>query len=158
TQTATNYYRAIVSCSGGTPDTSTAIQVMFTTGLPAGTYTINSALPTGGTNYQSFADVIDALECGIAGQVVFNVWPGSGPYNEQVIIPEIGGASATSRVIINGNGETLAFSSSNSSERATLKFQGADFITIDSLTIEANAGSYGWGVQFIDGANNNELL
>lgn len=60
----TTWYRCKVICSGGTPSYSTPIQVNVATGL-AGTYTINSALPTGGTNFQSFTAAAAALNCGI---------------------------------------------------------------------------------------------
>ena len=57
--------------------------------FPGGTYTINSAVVTGGTNFQSFSDAYYALRCGIAGPVIFNVASGSGPYNEQLIMDQV---------------------------------------------------------------------
>ena len=47
-----------------------------------------SAVATGSGNFQTFNDAYNFIKCGITGPVIFNVSPGSGPYNEQVIIPE----------------------------------------------------------------------
>ncbi|RYE12497.1 MAG: hypothetical protein EOP51_31445, partial [Sphingobacteriales bacterium] len=125
-QSSTTFYRASVTCSGGTPAFSNTVQVISPPAFPAGTYTINSALPTGGTNYNSFTAAVNALSCGIAGPVTFNVLPGTnGIYNEQITIPQIGGASATSRVTFNGNGHTLSFASANTNARAVIKLDGA---------------------------------
>ncbi|MBU3677061.1 MAG: hypothetical protein FGM54_07785, partial [Chitinophagaceae bacterium] len=104
--TATSYYRCAVTCSGNT-QYSTPILLTVPALFPGGTYTINSAVPTGGTNFQTFAAAVSAISCGIAGPVVFNVATASGPYNEQITIPAIGGASAVNTITFNGNNETL---------------------------------------------------
>ncbi|MBL7743093.1 MAG: gliding motility-associated C-terminal domain-containing protein [Chitinophagaceae bacterium] len=156
---ASAYYRCAVTCSGNT-QTSTPVLLNVNAGLAGGTYTINSALATGGTNYQSFADAVAALSCGITGAVVFNVDPASGPYNEQVIIPQIAGASATNTITFNGNGRTLQFLSTNTNERAVIKLNGADHITFDNLVINAlgtTTTEYGFGIQFINDADNNTI-
>ncbi len=106
--TTTLYYRCAVTCSGNT-QFSVPVLVTVPPAFPAGTYTINSALPTGGTNFQTFNAAIAAISCGIAGSVVFNVAPASGPYNEQVTIPQIPNMSAVNTVTINGNNEILTF-------------------------------------------------
>ena len=64
----------------------------------SGTYTIGT---TG--NYLTFTDAVnDMITCGISGPVVFNVLSGSGPFNEQITIPPIIGASGVvGREIIN---------------------------------------------------------
>lgn len=153
--TVTTYYRLAVTCSAQT-EFSIPVLVTVTPALPAGTYTINSASPTGGTNYNSFTAVMQALECGIAGPVVFNVDPASGPYIEQFILGPINGASATNTITINGNGRTLAFSSITNEERAVVKLNGADHVTIDSLVINAvGAGTYGYGVHLMNDADSN---
>ena len=46
----------------------------------SGNYTINSAVVTGGTNFQTFNDFSAALACGVSGPVVATVVAGSGPY------------------------------------------------------------------------------
>ena len=155
--TVTGYYQLAVTCSGLT-EYSTPALLNVNPALPAGTYTINSALPTGGTNYTNFAAMVQALSCGIAGPVVFNVDPASGPYNEQVILGPINGTSATNTITINGNGRTLAFSSSNTDERAVIKFNGADHVKIDSLVIDATgAGTHGFGVHILNNSDSNTI-
>src|SRR5687767_2119829 len=69
----------------------------------SGSYTINSAQPTSGANFQNFTAAINTLtSCGVSGPVIFNVDPASGPYNEQITIPQIAGASATNTITFSG--------------------------------------------------------
>lgn len=153
------YYRCVVTCSGNS-QTSTPVQLVVNPAFPGGTYSINSAQATGGTNFQTFAAAVNALSCGISGPVIFNVDPASGPYNEQVIIPPVGGASAVNTITFNGNGRTLTFNSTTSAQRAVLKLDGADYITINNLVITAPGTlttEYGYGVQMINDADNNTI-
>lgn len=155
-QSQTTYYRLVVTC-GGISVPSASLQVVTPTGL-AGTYTINSALPTGGTNFQSFNDAYAAMRCGISAAVIFNVEAGSGPYNEQLIMESIPGASSVNTITFNGNGATLSYLSNNTSQRATIKLDGADHMTFDSLVIVAAgnvSGEYGWAIQLTNSADSN---
>lgn len=155
--TTSMYYRAAVTCSGNTVY-STPVQVIVNAAFPAGTYTINSALPTGGTNFASFNDAYYALRCGIAGPVVFNVVVGSGPYTEQLIMGEVAGTSATNTVTWNGNGETITFLSTNTNERAVIKLNGTDHFIFDSLTVVPQGTlttEYGIGFHLTNGADSN---
>jgi parallel beta-helix repeat protein len=155
----TTFYRAAVTCSGVT-GYSDSVKVTVNPAFPGGTYTINAAQPTGSGNYHSFADAVSALNCGIAGPVVFNVAAGSGPYNEQVIIPVIGATSAVNKVTFNGNGETITYTSAATAQRATIKLNGADYITLNNLNVIAGgstATEYGYGVQLVDDADNNTI-
>lgn len=151
--------RAWTSMPNGIADT---INVNDTASLSicigmAGTFTIDANQPTSSTNFASFTDAIDSLAlCGVTGPVVFNVVPGSGPYNEQVIIPEILGASATNTITFNGNGDTLQFNATTA-DRFTLRFNGADYVTIDSLVIQTLNATFGFGVLFSNKSDNNEL-
>ena len=161
TQTSTTYYRARVTCNSANEVFSNEIMVSSPPPL-SGTFTINSAVATGGTNFQTFEDAINILSCGIGGPVTFNVAPGSGPYNEQVTIPEISGASAINRITFNGNGATISHNATVSAARHTILLDGADFITIDSFNIiAANSGSsttsYAWGIHLFNDADNNEI-
>jgi len=155
TQISSTYYRCRVTCSG---NTATSTSIFVNTPAPvSGTFTINSSLPTGGLNFQTFNDAISYINCGIGGPVVFNVTPGSGPYNEQITIPQIGGASSTNTIKINGNGETISYGSTNTNNRAVITLNGADYITIDSLIIDATSGTYGWGILLTNSADNNTI-
>jgi hypothetical protein len=120
----------------------------------SGSYTINSAVPTGGTNYQTFTAAINALSsCGVSGPVVFNVATGSGPYAEQLLIPAITNASAINTITFNGNGCTIS-RSTTSAHRGLIKLNGADYITINDFVINPT-GTYRYGVQFYNNADNN---
>lgn len=154
----TLYYRAEIICSGGTPVYSTPIQVVVSAGF-SGTYTINSALATGGTNFQTFAAAIAAMmQCGINGPVVFNVDAASGPYNEQVILPVIPGTSASNTITFNGNGRTISDNSGTTTDqRAVIKLDGADYVTFNNFVINTGAGTYGYGVQLLNDADNNTI-
>lgn len=153
---ATAFYRLQVTCGASVANSVPVKVTVIGTPLAAGTYTINSALPTGGTNFQTFNALFTQVNCGgLAGPVVVNVAPNSGPYNEQVLIGSIGGASAINTLTINGNGEVLEFSNTNNNQRATLTIEGSSFVTINNLTIKAlPTGTHGYGVQLRNGANN----
>jgi len=148
------YYRCVVTC-GSLSDTSSPI--LITLNYPiTGNFTIDATQPTAGTNFNSFADAIQKLKCGISGPVTLTVAPGSGPYNEQVIIDELPGASASAPLTIKGNNETLTYLSANTSLRSILRLSGVNYITIDSLNITSApiSGQYAYGIQIMNNSNN----
>ncbi len=156
---SSQYYRVAVTCSGNT-QYSNEIFIAVPALFPAGTYTINSAVATGGTNFQTFGEAVSAIQCGVTGAITFNVDAASGPYNEQVIIPQILGADAANRIVFNGNGRTISFLSTNTNQRAGIKLNGADFVTIDNFVITATgttATEYGYGIQVLGDADNNHI-
>lgn len=112
--------------------------------LAGGTYTINSAAATGGTNYASFTAAISAMSSGITGPVVFNVVAGSGPYTEQVTIANITGTSATNTIKFNGNGATVQYSAT-AAYNGVLMMNGAKYVKFDSLTFKSLNATYGSG-------------
>lgn len=123
--------------------------------LAGGTYTINSGQPTAGTNYASFSAAVTAMNAGISGAVTFNVVAGSGPYNEQVIMPVIAGTSATNTITFNGNNNILSFNLPAAPELATLKLNGTSYVRVKKLHVQANGPSSGYGIQIINNADNN---
>jgi len=149
----TTYYRAIVTCSNQS-DTSLPDSIVVPVAFAGGTYTIDSTQVTGGSNFQSFTEAISAISCGIAGPIIFNVAPGSGPYVEQIEIPATVGATASNTVTINGNGATLSFGGS-STNYATLNLDGADYFTFRNLTIEATGTSNSFAVHLMNDADFN---
>jgi trimeric autotransporter adhesin len=153
-QTSSNYYRCAVQCSGGTTAYSTSVQVI-TPSFLSGTYTINNTITTGGNNFQSFNDAINALRCGINGPVVLNVVAGTGPYTEHFTIPSITGISAINTFTINGNGATIINNSTDANNRAAIILNGADHIIIDSLTVDVSGGTYSWGIVLTNKADSN---
>lgn len=108
-----------------------------------GNYTINAALATGGTNFQSFTAFADSINTnGISGNVTVTVVVGSGPYNEQVVIDTVTGASANATVTLNGNGETLS-AITTSTNRHVLRLANVQYFTVNNLNILWNATSTG---------------
>lgn len=156
TQTDTTYYRVAVTCSGQTAF-STPVRVN-TNGNPlGGTYTINQNSGITSTNYTSFAALISDLICrGINAPITVNVAAGSGPYNEQVTIPAITGASATNTITFNGNGNTISFATT-SAARAVVRLDEADHITLNNFVINASGTTHGWGIHLLNGADNNAI-
>lgn len=165
TQIVTSQYRLVVTCTltGGGTSNSTAVTVTSPT-LPAGTYTINKNNPTtwpgagAASNFNSFNDAYAAVACGIGNAVVFNVVPGTGPYNEQLIINgPVGGASATKTITFNGNGNTISFAATNTNERAVIKLKNTKYFIFDSLTVNAAGTTYGFGFHLINNADSNVI-
>ena len=159
----TYYYRCAVSCLTATEFTNEVL-LTVTPALPAGTYTINNALGltyvpgVPGGNFPSFNDAKAAMSCGVVGtgNIIFNVNNASGPYNEQLRLDSIRGVNVNRQIIFNGNGRTITFSSNSNGERAVIKLSGADYITFDSLTIDARGtGVYGYAVQLLNNADSN---
>ena len=119
----------------------------------SGTYTINSGAATSGTNYASFTAFATAINgVGVSGPVTVNVVSGSGPYSGQVQFTASG--TATNTITINGNGNTLK----NTSSASVVNLNGADYVTIDNLIIDAaGTGNGTRGVWFHNGADNNTI-
>lgn len=141
----------------GDPDASDQICNTACTGM-SGNYTINGALATGGTNFNTFADAVNALAtCGIGASVRFNV--AAGTYNEQVSLPAILGTSSTSRVTFDGAVAancTLSYNIS-STNQAVLQLDGADYVTFKNMTI-SSPGLYGFGVHLTNQADDDSLV
>jgi len=163
--TSTLYYQCVIKC-GTVSAVSNEVLLNVNPALATGVYTINSASattytgPATGTNFASFADAKAAMSCGVVGtgNVVFNVLTGAnaGVYAEQLKLDSIKGVNVNRQIIFNGNGNTIAYSTGTSTERAVIKLSGADFITFDSLRIDASAAlSYGYGVQLVNNADSN---
>lgn len=151
TPAASTWYRCKVVCSNGTPVYTPAVQITVAQPL-SGVYTINSANPTAGTNFTSFSDAIEVLNCaGVNGAVTFNVAPNSGPYNERLVFGNINGTSATNTVTINGAGNTVSFSTTTS-DRIMLELNGTKHLKIDNLVFAPTGTTYGWGANIYGGA------
>lgn len=159
-QTATTYYRAVVTCANGGTANSASVQVIAPGLIGNTTFTINNNAPVGGGNFQSFNDAYNAIRCGINGPVVFNVDASSGPYNEQLIIKPIPGASATNTVTFNGNGAEITFAPSNNNQRAVIRLDGADHFVFNNLTVTSggtDATGFGYGIFLTNNADSNVI-
>lgn len=150
-----HYYRCDVTCSGSTTY-STPVSVTVPTAFPGGTYTIDKSQPTGGTNFTSFTDAVNAISCGISGPIIFNVVAGATAYNEQITLPATIGSTATNTVTFNGNGDTLTNTIiAAGTNYATLNLDGADYVTFNNLVIQAMGTTYGFGIHLMNSADNN---
>ena len=139
---------------------SAALLVLASLGAQAqalsGAYTINSAQPTGGTNFATFTEVASRLTTsGVTGPVTISVT--GGPYTEQFTLGVIAGASTTNTVVVNGGGSTLQFASANTNQRAVVTLNGTDFVTINNLVINATGGTYGYGIILTSNADYNRI-
>jgi parallel beta-helix repeat protein len=107
----------------------------------SGNYTINSALPTGGTNYQSFRSFADSINInGVSGNVIASVVPGSGPYVEQVVFDSIPGSSASATVTIEGNNEIIT-ALTDSTNRHIIRLKDIQYFTINNLRVNRDTNS-----------------
>jgi|GEM_PF-696819 len=143
-------YEFFVQADCGSTESDWSGPFAFTTTIPAlsGIYTIDKTQPTGGSNFNSFNSFTTALGLGgFGGPITVNVVAGTGPYVEQVTFATYATASSTNTLTINGNGETLEFLSTNTNERATLKFVGTDYVTVNGLIVKA-LGSTGTPTQY----------
>jgi hypothetical protein len=152
-------YRLKTECLAvGQSSYSNIITVNVATTLPAGVYTINKNAASTQTNFISFSDAAQALKCGISGPVTLNVVPGSGPYTEQPVFPHVPGNTVNNRIRINGNGEVLQ-AEANVGTNAVLLLQGADYLTVDSLTIRTlNTTGPSFGILLRDTCYNDSIL
>jgi len=129
-----------------------------------GVKTINSALPTSGNNFQTFADAISSLNTvGVGtGGVTFNI--ASGIYNEQVNITEFPNVSASNPVLFQsqtGNPNDVVLQATpTSTANYVLQFNGADFTTVKNITIQLTGtiGSYACVINGIGMSENITLL
>ncbi|MCB9246603.1 MAG: PKD domain-containing protein [Flavobacteriales bacterium] len=137
--------------------------------LSGGNYEIDRGGTASSTVYKSFSDFVSDLSTGkrsdggtangpgIDGPVTVTVKKGSGPYTEQMVIPSINGASATNRITIDGNGETIQFNTTSSSNSHVIQLNGADYFTIKKLVVSANGSSFGRCVHLRNEADYNIL-
>lgn len=106
-----------------------------------GSYTINSALPTAGNNFQSFNDFANAINAaGVSGNVTATVAPGSGPYTEQVIFNNIPGVGPAAAVTLEGSGETI-MAATDSANRHVVRLTDVQYFTINNLRVERDTNS-----------------
>jgi hypothetical protein len=133
--------------------------ILFTLTVSAqlsGNYTINSAQPTGGTNFQTFNDLAASLNTtGVSGNVVATVTPGSGPYHEQVSFINIPGTGAGATVTLDGSGETIT-ALTNSIDRFVVRLWDVHFFTINNLRVVRDTSSISgfYGIHIYNSGSN----
>jgi len=124
----------------------------------SGQYIIGSGASA---DFSSFTEAVDALvSCGVGGNVVFSV--DTGTYYEQIVIPEISGASDTSTITFrsatsDSTDVILTWGASSTTDNYIVLLDGADYVKFKFITIKAQGATYGYVVQFDNGANYNEF-
>ncbi|TXK73035.1 fibronectin type III domain-containing protein [Mesonia sp. K4-1] len=151
----TSYVFYVRSDCGGTDQSAWEGPLSFTTGCPsqlAGNYTIGT---TG--DYTSISAAISDLNaCGVSAAVTFDILTGSGPYNEQLVLNEVTGASATNTITFNGNGETIT-SATDTSNRSLFLLDGVDYVTLNNINFLTQDVDNNFVIQLTNGANFNSI-
>lgn len=133
---------------------SASLTMLYSTPMN-GVYTIGGA----SANFASFNAALTALtQVGVSGPVTFNV--NNGTYVEQLLIPEILGASATSPITFKSNANNadsviLQFTGTVTADNFTIKLNGADYIIFKNLTIKNTGATYGIVIDLTGGAHHN---
>jgi hypothetical protein len=119
-----------------------SLATMRMTAQLGGTVTINSGGTPGPTVFTSFNAFVTALSAnGITANLVVNVTPNSGPYNEQVTINQVTGMGPNQRITINGNNNLLTFNASSGAPW-TMRLNGVDYLTVNNLQMEGTNSTY----------------
>ena len=158
------YYRAAVSCNGGTPIYSAPVQINVGGLFPAGAYTIDRTQPSdpaGTRNFNSFNDAAAALTCGIAGPVVFNVKTNT--YNEQFKLGAIPNSSAINTVTFQSQSGNAAdvelwFDAQSVAKNYTVQLDSASNIIFKNMTISGVNQSYSRTIDILNIASNDSVL
>ncbi len=115
-----------------------------------GEYTIGGIAP----DYITISDAIDDLiEFGVSGPVIFNIR--ANEYSEQLVIPEIEGASELNSIIFQSEDERrdsviIKFNPIGAADNYVANLVGADFIEFRHLTIANYQIDYATCVQLMD--------
>jgi hypothetical protein len=124
----------------------------------SGNYTINPS-GSGASNFTSFSAAAAALTCGgVSGPVRFAVAPGT--YNEQVLIGNIAGASATNTVSFIGDTSSMpviTYAPTSSSTGYTLRLNGSQYVRLRNLSIQSSGTSYGNPLHLMGSCNYTQV-
>lgn len=121
----------------------------------SGSYTIDPN-GSGSSNYTSFSAAVSALNSsGVSGAVTFDV--SSGTYSTRIDIGTISGVSATNTVTFRGaTGDSTDVKIVASTSDGVVEFDGADYVTLESMTIINNSNA-GTAVSLNSDADNNTV-
>ncbi|MCC5916392.1 MAG: right-handed parallel beta-helix repeat-containing protein [Cryomorphaceae bacterium] len=131
------------------------IQLNGFTSAMSGIYTINPLLPASPSNFQSIDSAINTLVAhGVCGPTILHIAPGQ--YNQQVVVPDISGASSINTITFKGAGQSsvIWFTPTITDQRHVIRLDGASHIILDSLTIKTDTlATFGWAVHLTNGAH-----
>lgn len=120
-----------------------------------GSYTIGGPTP----NYTTLTNAVTALTSnGVNGPVIFNI--ASGTYTEHVSIPVITGASATNTITfqsasLDSSTTIIRYNAPNETTNYVFELDGANYIRIQYLTLQAQNTSYQKAIRVRYDASNN---
>ena len=136
-----------------TPNPSSPSGSISIYGPLSGTYTIDPN-GSGNTNFTSFSAAASILNlAGISSPVTFNV--ANATFNEQFVINEVSGASATNTITFDGGSNNPQITYNTTADLDyVIRLNRADYITFKNLTINNN-GSEGLGIHLASSSSNN---
>ena len=123
----------------------------FCTPLAAGSYTVGSS----SSDFSSMQQLLDRLYCaGISGTVrILTQFPGK-ISNQRFELGAVPGASATNRLIFDGQNDTISLTP-NSNIKHIMLLNGAKFTTIERFVLRGLDAEFGIGIILQNEANNN---
>jgi PKD repeat protein len=124
-----------------------------------GTYTIGGT----GSDFNTLTEGVNLLNLiGACGPTTFKLRPGV--YNERIIIRAFAGNSSTNTFTLEGSGaSTVIFAPATtvSADRPAITIQGAQYVTLDSLTINVapvgTGTSYATGILVMNGSHHTVI-
>lgn len=127
------------------------------TGL-SGTVTVGGV----GATFPTITAAINELNAnGVCGPVIVSVNQSAGPYNEQITIRNIKGASSTNTITFKGNNSEIFFISNQSGSRHVILLDGAKHVTIDSFIVKGYRGvlttNFAFGIRVNTGSDFNTI-
>lgn len=122
-------------------ETSTAAEVAIVTGV-SGTFTIGASE---GADYSTFKDAVAALAAGMEGPVTFEIEDGT--YNENLVIENIKGTSATNVLTVrskSGSRADVVIKGNYSSvqKEGILRIVSTPYVTVENLSIQAGSEAF----------------
>jgi parallel beta-helix repeat protein len=124
---------------------------------------LSGSFTLGGPNadFQTFADLQVVLDSvGLCGPATVNILPGI--YSDQLLLGNINGVSATNTLTFqsstgNYNDVKMEYAASGTADNYVVKFNGASYITLKDLTINAKGSSYAYAVAMENGSQHNTI-
>lgn len=123
--------------------------------LKEGSYTVGGSAADF-TDLSSLALLLNNLNCGIEGPVVFRIQPGI--YEEQFSLPDVTGSSAANTITFEsatGNAEDVVIRSQLNTikNHYVVRLAGTRFTQFNNLTLENPAKNYATGVHLANGTD-----
>lgn len=127
----------------------------------SGLYSVNSALPAMGNNFQTVAAICDTLsDGGVCGPVIIEI--ADGQYIEQAKIDRVFGVSATNNIILRSASQdsaavTILYTPTGATDNYVLAINATSFFTLENLTLKSTGNATLSRVLTIDSTCANNL-